>query len=232
MGDFSSPLWVRLVAWIVAAIIIGLNVRLAWMAVSDWLDAAGGYRVLLVFTVIPILVALLVLLAWITVQPWLPRWRWKRREAVELAAPPAGALPEPMYRSILVPLDHSVRDRAAIAHAAALARHHGSTIYLLHVEEDVTSQMYGAIASTAEVQAGAQYLQEILVSLHAQGIKAEVAVGYSRDPKEEIVRFARQMKPDLVVMDGHKGIQDLVFGQTINGVRHALDTPILIVRDQ
>jgi manganese transport protein len=234
MGEFSSPRWVRLVAWIVAAIIIGLNVRLAWMAVSDWLDAAGGYRVLLVFTVIPILVALLVLLAWITVQPWLPRWRWKRREAVELAAPPAGALPEPMYRSILVPLDHSVRDRAAIAHAAALARHHGSTIYLLHVEEDVTSQMYGAIASTAEVQAGAQYLQEILVSLHAQGIKAEVAVGYSRDPKEEIVRFARQMKPDLVVMGahGHKGIQDLVFGQTINGVRHALDTPILIVRDQ
>jgi manganese transport protein len=234
MGGFASPRWVRLLAWIVAAIIIGLNLRLAWMAVSDWMDAAGGYRLLLEFTVIPILLGLLALLVWITVQPWLPRWTWKRREAVELAAPPAGEVPVLLYRSILVPLDHSVRDRAAIAYAAALARLHGAKIYLLHVEEDVTSQMYGDMASTAEVQAGAQYLQEILASLHAQGIRAEVAVGYSRDPKEEIVRFARQMKPDLVVMGahGHKGLQDLVFGQTINGVRHALDTPILIVRDK
>jgi len=31
---------------------------------------------------------------------------------------------------------------------------------------------------------------------------------------------------------GHKGIQDLVFGRTIGGVRHALDVPILIVRDE
>jgi len=123
--------------------------------------------------------------------------------------------------------------RAAIAHAAGMAKTLQRKLYLLHVEEDATSQVYGAEASTAEVEAGARYLEEILESLRAQGIDVEVAVGFSRDPKEEIVRFARQVKPDLVVMGahGHKGIQDLVFGQTINGVRHALDTPILIVRD-
>jgi manganese transport protein len=62
----------------------------------------------------------------------------------------------------------------------------------------------------------------------------EPVVLHARDPKQEIVRYARQLKPDLVVMGahGHKGIQDLVYGQTINGVRHALETPILIVRTE
>ncbi|MGC9969456.1 MAG: Nramp family divalent metal transporter [Bryobacteraceae bacterium] len=234
MGAFANSGWVRLLAWLVAVIIVGLNIRLAWLAVSEWLEAAGGYRLLLVFTVIPLLAGLLALLLWITLQPWLPRWRMKRREAVALPEPTGGGLAVPVYRTILVPLDHSARDRAAIAHAAGMARLHNAKLYLLHIEEDATSQVYGPLASTAEVEAGARYLDDILESLRAQGIQVEVAVGYSRDPKEEIVRFARQIKPDLVVMGahGHRGIQDLVFGQTINGVRHALDTPILIVRDE
>ena len=234
MGAFANSGRVRLLAWLAAVIVVGLNIRLAWLTISGWLEAAGRYRPLLLFTVIPLLVGLLALLAWIALQPWLPRWRARRQEAVALPEPSAGELAVPAYRSILVPLDHSARDRAAIAHAAALARLHDATLYLIHIEEDVTSQVYGSLASTAEIQEGAKYLEQTLKSLRAQGIRVEVAVGYSRDPKQEIVRFARQIKPDLVVMGahGHTGIQDLVFGQTINGVRHALDTPILIVRDQ
>jgi manganese transport protein len=233
MGSFANPGWVRPLAWIVAAIIVGLNVRLAWMAVSNWLATAGRYQLLLVVTVVPLFAGLLILLGWITLQPWLARRR-KPSEAVPLPEPATGGLAVPEYRTILVPLDHTARDRSAIAHAAALARLHNSTLYLLHVEEDVTSQVYGSLASTAEVEAGAKYLEEILASLRAQGIRVELTVSYSNDPKAEIVRFARQIKPDLVVMGahGHKGLQDLVYGQTIEGVRHALDTPILIVRDQ
>jgi manganese transport protein len=59
-------------------------------------------------------------------------------------------------------------------------------------------------------------------------------VAHSSDPKQEIIRFARQLQPDLLVMGahGHKGLQDLVFGNTINAVRHSLGMPILIVRDE
>jgi manganese transport protein len=70
--------------------------------------------------------------------------------------------------------------------------------------------------------------------LRAQGIEVEVAVAHSQDPKAEIIRLARSLKPDLLVMGahGHKGIQDIVFGQTINAVRHSLDVPLLIVRNE
>ena len=54
------------------------------------------------------------------------------------------------------------RDRAAIAHAAAMARLHGATLHLLHVEEGVTSQFFGALSSTAEIQAGEQYFRGIV----------------------------------------------------------------------
>jgi manganese transport protein len=96
----------------------------------------------------------------------------------------------------------------------------------------VTSRVYGDLSSTAEVEAGRRYVQEVVEWLRQQGIEVEVAVSHSPDPKEEIVRLARRIEPDLVVMGahGHKGLQDLVFGTTISGVRHALDVPVLIVR--
>ena len=47
---------------------------------------------------------------------------------------------------------------------------HGARIYLLHVEEGVTSQVYGQESSTAEVEAGEEYLERI----------AQIAAG-SRD---------------------------------------------------
>jgi manganese transport protein len=46
------------------------------------------------------------------------------------------------------------------------------------------------------------------------------------------VRYARTVAPDLVIMGahGHGGIKDILFGNTINPVRHALDVPMLVVR--
>jgi manganese transport protein len=234
MGSFANARWLKVSAWVIAVVIVGLNMRLAWITVSGWLEAVSAYRVALMLTVVPLLIGLFLLLAWITVQPWIPRLRRRRPEAVAMPeAVPAEVAP-PVYRRILVPLDHSVRDRAAIAHAASMARQHDAKVYLIHVEEDVTSQVYGSMASTAEVKAGEKYLDQIVEGLRARGIDAEAAVSYSRDPKQEIVRLAKQLKPDLVIMGahGHKGIQDLVFGRTIDGVRHALDAPILIVRDE
>ena len=48
------------------------------------------------------------------------------------------------------------------------------------------------------------------------------------------MRYAREIEPDLLVMGahGHGGIKDLIFGNTINPVRHRLNIPILVVRDR
>jgi manganese transport protein len=137
-----------------------------------------------------------------------------------------------IYRRILVPLDHTALDHLAISHAAAMAKMHGARLYLLHVEEGVTSQVYGQAASTAEVEAGEQYLERIAQLLREQGLTIETSISHSTHPDREIVRYAQEIQADLVIMGahGHGGLKDLIFGNTINPVRHHLDVPMLIVR--
>ena len=146
----------RVLAWTTAAIIVALNLRLAGSAIADWLEAAGRWRHCI----------------WVAVVPGC-RWPaccllgWVRFGAVDAAAGSQSAarrLPSrnrrartstaPVYKRILVPLDHTALDRLAVSHAAAMAKLYGARIYLLHVEEGVTSQVYGPEASTAEVEVG------------------------------------------------------------------------------
>ncbi len=160
---------------------------------------------------------------------------WMRRfgtAALTLPQSVGTGVASPFYRRILVPLDHSDLDRQAVGHALAMARLHRATLYLLHVEEGVTSQVYGALSSTAEVEAGQKYLDEIVRSLQAESIEVVTKVAHSSNPKEEIIRYAREVQPDLLVMGahGHKRLKDLIFGNTIDPVRHALPVPILVVR--
>jgi manganese transport protein len=238
MGSLANRAWVQVLAWLTAALIVVLNVWLAILSVRDWLNDAGSWRGRLELGLIPILTGLSLLLLWVTFHPILPLWMRRVARAsvelgVDLPAAVAENLPSPIiYRKILVPLDHTSRDRDAIAHAAAMAKQHNAKLYLLHVEEGVTSQLYGPLSSTAEVEAGDQYLHQIIRDLESQQIPVEMVVRHARTPTKEIVRYAEELKPDLVVMGahGHKGLKDIVFGTTINAVRHKLKMPLLIVR--
>ena len=69
----------------------------------------------------------MVLLGWVTFARPHPQAVPARHPGVAVATD----LPGLKYRSILVPLDHSDRDRAAVVHAASMARLHGATIHLL-----------------------------------------------------------------------------------------------------
>jgi manganese transport protein len=233
MGSFANRVWVRFLAWLTAALIVALNVWLAALSVRDWLNDAGSWRGRLELILIPVLTGVSLLLLWITFHPVLPRWiRELGNPPLRLPEAVAENLPNPTYTKILVPLDHTGRDRDAIAHAAAMAKQHKAKLYLLHVEEGVTSQLYGPLSSTAEVEAGDVYLHRIVNDLEKQEIAVETVVRHARTPTKEIFRYAEELKPDLVVMGahGHKGLKDIVFGTTINAVRHKLKVPLLIVR--
>ena len=223
MGEFANRAWVRMLAWGSAALIIALNLWLVattigpWMAESVWHALVAG---------LPI-AAVLALLARVTfVGTAMPV-----RKTVSTGAAVAADLPVPHYRNILVPLDHSSYDRAAIAHAVALARSHGATLHLLHVEEGVTSQLFGSLSSTEEIISGEEYFGAIVQSLADSGIAAELTIQHGLTPTNAIVRKAREVHPDLIVMGahGHRGLKDLMFGNTINAVRHQVDAPVLVV---
>jgi manganese transport protein len=236
MGEFRTTMFWRTVAWVVAAVIVVLNIRLFGVELAEWTKAAGAYSMWLWVVAGPVLLALAGLLSWIVFQPVLPmKLRNFGRAPVRLPeAAPEPEWTEPVYRSILVPLDHSNRDADAITHAASLAKAHGSKLHLLHVEEDVTSQVYGDISSTAEVESGQRYFERILAGLGHQGIEAELHLAHGVRPRAAIIEAAERLRPDLIVMGahGHRGLQDLALGRTIDSVRHHVDVPLLVVRTE
>jgi manganese transport protein len=233
MGAFANKLWVKVLAWVTAAIIIVLNVRLAGMAIGEWVAAAGAWKTAVWVAVVPISTGFVLLLLWVTMEPLMSRWTRKYgRAPVSLPEPQGAEVAAPVYHRILVPLDHTVLDRLAVSHAAAMGKLYGARIYLLHVEEGVTSQVYGQASSTAEVEAGEEYLERIAQSLRDQGVSVETEITHSISPTKAILHYAKEIQPDLVIMGahGHGGLKDLIFGTTISPVRHHLNIPMLIVR--
>jgi manganese transport protein len=230
MGDFANAAWLKLLAWASAALILVLNFWLVYDATRSWVTAAAWHALVAA----PLLALVLLLLGWTFFAPMRPH-PGAEATRIETGGPAvSAALPAPVYRRILVPLDHTSRDRAAIAHAAAMARPHHAVLHLLHVEEGATSRLFGALASTAEVNAGEEYFRGIVESLGSQGIEAELTIAHGRPPKDEIVSMARRLRPDLIVMGahGHRGVKDLMFGNTINAVRHEVSAPVLVVGEE
>ena len=77
------------------------------------------------------------------------------------------------------------------------------------------------------------YLQRVAADLAAGGLKVstELAMG---DPADELIRLAQERNVDLLAMSthGHRFLNDLVRGTTVNRVRHLVKIPILLVRAQ
>jgi manganese transport protein len=232
MGVFRNSSLVKFLAWTTTTIILGLNIFLAKEQIVAWTGHSGAMRPVIVTGVVLMSAVLCSVLFTISLWPWLGKRRIpQERVAVEFSAVAKPVPMPPSYRRILVPLDHSPADRNAIANAVTLARSHNAEVILLHVEEGVPSRMYGSLASTAEINEGLEYLNEVMAALREEGVSAEVRVQHGKSATAEIARAAKQLNPDLLIMaaHGHRGLKDLIFGTTINSVRHHVKIPILIV---
>jgi manganese transport protein len=64
----------------------------------------------------------------------------------------------------------------------------------------------------------------------SRGFKAETKLGF-RSRKTEIPRLVKDAEADLLIIGahGHSGVKDLLYGETIDVVRHRMKIPVLIV---
>ena len=138
-----------------------------------------------------------------------------------------------MYHRILVPLENSAYDAFVLSHVRELARICGSSVVLMHVADGWAARNLRALTlrESEEMQADRAYLETQSAELRESGIEAESLLA-GGDPATEIVAAAEREHCDLIAMavHGHRGIQDLLYGATANGVRHRTTIPVLMVR--
>ena len=233
MGHFASGWLLKVFSWSTAIVILVLNGYLAWTTFDSISSASPATRDIAHLSLLVVSGALLVLLALLVAWPWIGRKRRMReRVAVEVGLESEQPKQFKGYSTILVPVDHTASDNEAISNALAIALSNRSKVILLHIEESVASRLYGSMASNAEVNEGAEYLEKIAASFRAQGLESEIVVIHGSSPAREIEQAARRLQPDLLIMaaHGHRGLKDLIFGSTINRVRHRLKIPVLIVQ--
>lgn len=139
----------------------------------------------------------------------------------------------PVYSHILVAIEHSAADATILAHVAELAKLTNAHVLLLHVADGWAARAYDdlTLRESEEMQADRAYLAQVAGELQAQGIPSECRLGRG-DPAAEIIATARKERVDLVAMatHGHRLINDLLRGTTVNRVRHELEIPVLLLK--
>jgi nucleotide-binding universal stress UspA family protein len=111
---------------------------------------------------------------------------------------------ESPFTHILVPLDFTPKNAAALDIARQLAAPAGARVTLLHVIETIehaTGREIEEFYRGLESRAGKE-LREAERPLAAQGILVSTEIVYGRRGAE-IVRYARERGVDLVVMSSH-----------------------------
>ena len=138
-----------------------------------------------------------------------------------------------MYKHILIPLEHSAADETILTHIRPLARISGATLLLVHVADGWVARNFNQLqlAESQEMKDDRAYLEKRVRELTAEGFSCEAVLALG-EPSDEIIKLAREKDIDLIAMTthGHRFISDILYGATVDKVRHQVDVPVLLLK--
>lgn len=226
MGIFSIKPVVQILAWLVTAILVYLNVRMVIEQGADYFANSNNlfWKAVIILGGLAFVVLLLVTI----IHPLIN----KKLKEVQLQLHKTEALEElhlPAYNRIAVALDFSVRDRQLIAHAIKQSTS-VTKIVLIHIVESAPAKVLGKETDDLETRKDQEKLDEYVNFLNGKGFSAESFLGF-RNRQKEITRLVKESGADLLIIGahGHSGMKDWLYGETIDAVRHQLKIPVLIV---
>jgi manganese transport protein len=226
MGAFRIKKMTRVFAWVIAALLLFLNLKLV-LEEGMLLFNMPGYWIWKILSV-GLLLGALALLLYILIYPWM-----RKEEVKDVALHGEGhvitKLEIPTFRKIAVALDFSRQDEKLLAFAIGQGRPDSSYI-LIHVVESASARMLGKQSDDLETRTDQERLNSYQSSLEKNNYRAVTRLGYIQRTKE-IVRIVKEEGADMLVIGahGHTGLKDFIYGETVNTVRHELKIPVLIV---
>ena len=231
MKGFEISILTQVVSWIVALIIVSLNAKLVFDEIQGWLKTSEN-PIVLWFTVVPLAIGFLILLVYIVFKPFIT----KAKHDIQNHLPHNFKLNFSQTSSynkknIAISVDFSEADEIAINTAFELGGMEANYT-LIHVVETIGAIFYGENIKDHETTVDEKLLKEYQDMLTQKGFKVAIKLGFGK-PNKAIPKIVNEENFDILVMGthGHTGFKDILFGTTVDKLRHKISIPLFIVKN-
>ena len=227
MGQYTIKPIVQVAAWLIASILVYLNIRMVMAQTGDYFATSQSMFWKTVIVVSGI--AFLALLVYIIVYPL---FRKKQSPfSIQMHPDMEGIknLSVPGFKKIAVALEFGEHDNILLGHAIGQGKPETEYV-LIHIVESASARLLGKESDDFETRTDEERMQFYVQQLRDRGFNASGKLGF-RDRAKEIVRLINEEKADMLVIGAHRhtGVKDWLYGETINSVRHDLSIPVLVV---
>jgi len=226
MGSFAIKPLVQATAWLIASILIYLNLK---MLVNEASGVFAGDNLFAKIVLVLLGVLFLALLLYIILHPLLTKHKTTVSIQMHPDANVIKNLSIPSFNKIAVALDYSANDEKLLAYAIGQGKEKSSYL-LLHIVESAAAKLFGKESDDFETIKDTEQMEFYVQQLKERGFDAEGRLGF-RNRVKEIARIVNENGADMLVIGahGHTGLKDFIYGETVNAVRHELKIPVLVV---
>ncbi|WPV01381.1 Nramp family divalent metal transporter [Mucilaginibacter sp. cycad4] len=231
MGKFAINFQTRALAWGSALLIVALNAKLVYEQIGDWISGNPS-SIWIYAVVVPIVIGIALLLIYVFIRPLLFKHYDRPAIVPHGIANAITELDAITYSHIAITIDFSKNDTDCLRHAI-MQGGKKADYTLIHVVETAGARYYGGEVLDNETQIDFNNLDKYVCALKNLGYNAQGQIGYG-NPASAIAEIVKDEKIDFIVMGshGHKALKDLIFGTTVNSVRHKVNVPVLVVKPQ
>ena len=226
MGTFTINTITKITAWVIAFVLVFLNVKMIINEASG-VFLADAFIPKIILSVAGVL--FVALLVYIVLFPLFGKKKKAASIQMHAAISTINNLVIPKFNKIAIALDFSENDKKLLAFA--IGQGNPSTHYILvHIVESASAKLLGQESDDYETRKDKERMDFYVDYLQKLGQTAEGYLGF-RNRAKEIVRLVKELQADMLVVGahGHTGLKDLIYGETVNSVRHELKIPVLVV---
>jgi len=230
MGEFASGTKVKILAWAAAILIIALNIKLVSDVVFENISDPGAVGLLIKFLLIPFFLFVVGMLLWITFEPFLTKEKIHEvisATTAQFTSLESGAL----VKRVGIALEGKYRyDSQIIQKALPFLQAEKNTIFLMHCVESPTGRFLGEAVDDQDALRMRIYLEKFSGFLNKKNFKTELCIS-GGEPEDAIAKLVEKDKIEMIILGshGHKLIDDMILGSTVDELRHKVRVPILAI---
>lgn len=238
MNEFASRYLVKILAWIAAGFIIIMNLELVYnFSIHNFSDS-GITGTIFKFVVTPVIVFLVLLLFWIIIEPYFKKAELEKIEELFIKKPlayarkiPAAIIKRESVMKIGIALEgRSARDEQIMKGVRPFLKNLSGEIYLIHCVESVTGRFIGDLVADEQAKKMNEYINDFA---HKHNIDDFIthAIICGGNPEKEIAKVCKKENIELIVVGshGHKMVKDIIYGATVDELRHRVRIPVLAI---